>query len=252
MREFLIKFVRPAFIRELDAVLKSQWYSDEKIAAEQNRKFINLINHCRQQVPYYQEHGNLSAIKSIDDIKNLPILNKDLINANKSALLAHNCSPRDRIPFFTTGSTGKQLKGYLDRRNTTNWACNIRGWMWAGYRLGAKRLLFVTIPSNPSLKVKMLSASRDLLLKSSSLFSLDLSDEMLYKYSRTVNSQKPDFIAGYTNSIDVFASFLVRNNIKIHSPKGIVGSSGMMFKHQRERIEKTFTTKVHNCYVSGE
>ncbi len=55
MREFLIKFVRPAFIRDLNAVLKSQWYSAEQIAAEQNRKFINLIDHCRQQVPYYQK-----------------------------------------------------------------------------------------------------------------------------------------------------------------------------------------------------
>ncbi|MFC1550460.1 phenylacetate--CoA ligase family protein [Candidatus Neomarinimicrobiota bacterium] len=252
MREFLIKCIRPAFIRDLDAVLKSQWFSAEQIAAEQNRKFINLIDHCRQQVPYYQEHGNLSAIKSIDDINTLPILTKDLINANNIAFRAKNYSNRDRKQIYTTGSTGKRLNGYLDRRNTMSWACNMRGWMWAGYRLGAKRILIVNVPLNFPLFKSMWGAGRNLLLHSTSLSVRNLSDEMLYRYSHTINNYKPDLIAGYTNALDVFASFLVRNNIKIHSPKGIVGSSEMMFNHQRERIERAFKTKVHNCYVSGE
>ena len=163
MREFLIKSVRPAFIRDLNAVLKSQWYSAEQIATEQNRKFINLIDHCRQQVPYYQERGNLSAIKSINDISALPILTKDLINANKPALLAHNCSPKDRIPFSTSGSTGKRLSGYLDRRNTMSQACRMRGHMWADYRLGEKEITLKRSTSNNSLNVKIRHFIRDLL-----------------------------------------------------------------------------------------
>jgi phenylacetate-CoA ligase len=98
----------------------------------------------------------------------------------------------------------------------------------------------------------MWSAGRDLLFRSTSLSVLDLSDEMLYRYSYTINNFKPDFIAGITNVLDVFASFLVRNNIKIHSPKGIVGSANMMFKHQRERMERIFRTKVYNKYGSAE
>jgi phenylacetate-CoA ligase len=244
---------RPAFIRDLNVALKSQWLTAEQIAAEQNRKFIKLIDHCRQHVPYYQDHGNLSAVKSIDDIKAIPILTKDIVNANNPALLAQNYSPKDRVQISTSGSTGKRLHGYFDQRNSMSWACTIRGDMWAGYRFGEKRVMLWNVPSKIPLRDKIKEAGRDLLFGRSTWLSvLDLSDEKLYKYGQTINLVKPDLIIAYTNALDILATFLERNDIKIHSPKGIVGTSSIMPKHQRERIERVFETKVHNRYGSVE
>jgi phenylacetate-CoA ligase len=253
MRSLLIKSIRPTLIRDLNNVLKSQWFSKEQIKEEQNRKFINLINHCQQNTPYYQKHGNLSTVKSIDDITAIPILTKDIINAKKLMLLAQNYSSKNRYQVTTSGSTGKQFHGYFDRKNKISWVCTIRGQLWAGYRFGAKRIMLWNKPSRIPLKDKIREVGRDILYGRLTWLSvLDLSDEQLYKFSHTINKVKPEFIIAYTNALDVYATFLERNDIKIHSPKAIVGTAMMMFKHQRERIERIFATKIYNSYASVE
>ena len=39
----------------LDFLLKSQWWEKNKLLEYQNERFIKLINHSYQTVPYYNE-----------------------------------------------------------------------------------------------------------------------------------------------------------------------------------------------------
>ena len=79
-----------------------------------------MIIYCANQIPYYQklfsEHGLCpSDITKIEDLKKLPILNKQTISEQ-----GHNFRSKDAIkPFMiqhTSGSTGTPLALQVDER----------------------------------------------------------------------------------------------------------------------------------------
>ena len=78
-------FLGRSVSKHLRFLNRSQWWSSEDIRTFQNTRLRHLIEHAYTNVPYYNEvfkNNNLSPsdIKSVEDLKKLPILTKDILN----------------------------------------------------------------------------------------------------------------------------------------------------------------------------
>ncbi len=249
----LQRLVSPGLSKALDECLISQWLPREKLAELQDRHFQLLLNHCRKNVPYYARQKEFKAVKSLADIQKLPILTIADVRNNREALVANNVSRSQLIPMSTSGTTGKKLEFYSDRKNYLSWACTIRGDMWAGYRPGAKQAFLWGIPEKITFRAKLKRYLKNIVVDHALWFPVkNLTDEQFQKYVLRFNKYKPEFFTAYPNSLTYFAEFIEKNDLKIHSPVGIITGGDMLFEWQRVIIERTFKTKILNRYGSTE
>ena len=119
---------------------KMQFEPVEVINKYRERKFQNLIDHCRKNVPYYRD--KLNDVNSLEDIEKVDFLTKTLITENLDLLKAKNFPKERFVPNSTSGSTGTSFNFYSDKYNTYLQAIAIRGDSWAGIKYGQKVIHF--------------------------------------------------------------------------------------------------------------
>jgi phenylacetate-CoA ligase len=113
-----------AFLRKSVYELETnQWRSNEQQHLLTTHSLANILNHCKQNVAFYKETlQDIDCNKiSLDDFSKLPILTKDQIRENSSALIANHFKQPDgqknMHAFHTSGSTGTPMKVYRGMRN---------------------------------------------------------------------------------------------------------------------------------------
>jgi len=98
---------------------KSQFYSKTELAAYQNSKLKDLINHSYRNVPYYTDLFNKlnidpEDIKTKEDLEKIPYLDKSIVNENFDKLIAKNANKFMCRIATTSGSTGTPAKFLRD------------------------------------------------------------------------------------------------------------------------------------------
>jgi len=112
--------------------------SREQITAIQNEKIVKQVRHVYDKVPYYRDLMDKKGvkpedIKSIEDIKKLPLLSKaDLREAYPYGLLG--CDLKDCVRIqSTSGTTGKRVVAFYTRHDVDLWEeCCARALVAAG------------------------------------------------------------------------------------------------------------------------
>ena len=79
-----------------------------------------------------------------------------------------------------------------------------------------------------------------------------MSQSRLSKLSHDWNKYKPKWVESYVQPMYEFALYIEKNNIRMHSPRGILTSAGTLFPHYRKKIEEVFNCLVFNRYGSRE
>jgi len=97
----------------------TQWYSKEQMIDYQLRKLRSLISHCFVNVPYYtrimNEGGiNPNAVKSLDYLKQFPVLTKELIKKHYVDFIPLN---EQRLRGIRSSQTGGTTGNILNKRN---------------------------------------------------------------------------------------------------------------------------------------
>lgn len=94
-----------------------QYKSKEEIRRIQNFRFVRLLKHAYETVPFYRNKFKragvlINCIKSIDDIKELPIVEKSELIANfpDDVLSTQFRDQRKLYMFVTGGTSGQTLK----------------------------------------------------------------------------------------------------------------------------------------------
>ena len=103
------KIFKPDILKTLDTLHKNQWLPYQTLREQQNDAFVKLIEHCRENVPYYRNLQGIDQVNSLSDIAKLPFLTKSIIKDNFESLKSQNF-PKSRFIHMTTGgSTGESL-----------------------------------------------------------------------------------------------------------------------------------------------
>ena len=79
-----------------------------------------------------------------------------------------------------------------------------------------------------------------------------MTDKVMTEYVEQLNKYEPALIRGYPSSLEIFARFLHKQNLRVHSPKAIHTSSETVSEEQRELIEKSFGAGLFDWYGHGE
>lgn len=236
--------------------------SPEKMKKYQSKMLIKTVKYAYKNVPFYRkkciEHGvKPSDIKSIDDIKKLPIITKDDIRkADPKDIYPQNVKIDKLWCIKTSGSTGEPFYFYKDvyglLRDTIysirQFKINNISWNGKLTNIGSHNS-----PNKYDYALKhVITDNLKIFLKGGGHQNIDYFNKDSKEKIILINRFNPDYIFGYPEDIYALAN-LKKQGLGINiKPKAIITSGGMVDKYMKEYIEKSFDCKLIDVYGSVE
>ncbi len=229
--------------RELD---RTQWLSEDELAALQRRRLAALLKHARERCPFYRDR-----IGSLDDIRQTPILEKSDIQARGPEMVAEGWA--GLIDNQTGGSTGRPLQLKMDReRKCSRSAATWRHNGWAGYRPGDRAAVLWGAPQDrppPTLKSRM----RDWLMREPLWLDTGrITERSLSEFHAALVKQRPRIVLAYARSAVLFARWLERHGLRPPTPEAVITTAEVLEDEGRALIERVFGCRVFNRYGCRE
>jgi len=218
-----------------------------------------LLIHTEKNVPYYSNlfqkyNFTPSSISSIDDISVLPPLKRSHLQNQLKELTSKNISSKKMILNQTGGSTGNPVKLYQDlnyrlRGKAAEMVFNsIAGWF-----IGAKTAILWGSETDLKRTKTIKGKIHEYFTNYQHYNAYYMSDKDMHAYYNDMQKSKPDVLIGYAESLNLFASFLLNNNLSPIFPNtSIISSAGTLFPDMRENIQAAFNVPVFNRYGSRE
>ena len=122
---------------------RMQWRPAEELEALQLGALRRLLKHAHKNVPWYRERMGVrpEEIKDLRDLSRLPILSKLDARQSGARRACRRCRRCRRFKKATSGTMGQPLTfGYEPDSEYWRQATKLRGYGWAGYRIGAASL----------------------------------------------------------------------------------------------------------------
>ncbi|MGD8457108.1 MAG: hypothetical protein PVF83_12045 [Anaerolineales bacterium] len=245
------------FSAQLEELKRNDKLNLEERKTNQLERLKKMLAYAGKSTPYYRElFANIGFdpqnVQSVNDIRHIPVLTKDIIFSRQEELLAESFDG-PTITNHTSGTTGTALKFVLsEEAHQRHYACLWFHYGWAGFQRGDRLATFAGHPvaavegSNPS--YWLLDQNENELMFS----SYHVSPDTISSYVQALRDFKPAIIRGYPNIIYLLAHYLLDNKEIIIYPKGIFTYGETTFDHQREAIEKAFGCPVYSSYGNGE
>lgn len=234
-------------------------WSYEQLSEFRDTKLRQMIKHCYETVPYYRnlfnDGGiNYESIKSIDDLKVLPLLTKQTVNENFKHFISTAIPQKEMVISHTSGTTGSGFKFY-----TTNETLSEQWAVWWRYRrnlgiklgdwcalFGSKLIVPVTQSNPPYWRINKpcnqiyFSAFHE-------------KDDNLYHYFNEIKDHKLNWIHGFPSLITLLASFIVNNNLNLgYKIEFITTGAENLLDYQKNIIEEAFGAKIYQHYGLAE
>lgn len=224
----------------------------------QKKRLYDIVKYCDDNVPYYSKLIKELWIKYSEDnieedIKNFPILTKEILKKE-----FHNLTNKNfKWKFIVNRSwwsswepvTFLQNIEFLDHV----WAMKMlfNKWAWR-----EEWEYMIKLWWSDTDIIKWWQWVRWFLVKNFMNFeilnSFNMNNELMTKYVKYINKNKPKVIEAYTQSIYEFANFIKINKINIYSPKWIITSAWTLYPYMKDLIEEVFNCKVYNRYWTRE
>jgi phenylacetate-CoA ligase len=249
----------PAFRRELNDVLRSQWLGKEETQQLQLARLQRIVQHAAAHVPYYRESFsaagfNPDQLLTLEDVQRIPILTKrDAFDAGEQMLADNISGPR--FSNSTSGTTGMSMKVVRDlhsinRENAFIW----RQGIWAGGKPGDRRVWIrgdQIVPSNVRTPPFWRYSRADKMMMMS---SYHLSEQSAESYVCALEDFDPVFGMAYPSPVLLLARYMVSAGRKYRgkSLRGFVTSSETVTDEHRRLVEEAFGCKIFDQYGSAE
>lgn len=236
-------------IRELNKV---QNLSIGEFKYFQKNKRWNIYNYHCEKNPFYSNFIKNKSIKKWEDI---PILKKRDINIPLSNLISNDYKKRDLRISSTSGSTGVPLIFVKDKfSHAITWALIKNRYSWFNIGLMTNQARFYGIPLDSCGYYK--ERIKDFLMNRYRFVVFDLSDEILKNYLNLFKKRKFEVIYGYTNSMVIFAKYLIKKNVILKhvcsSLRVCIATSEQCEDSDINVLEKGFGIRVIKEYGASE
>ncbi len=234
----------------------STW-SAHQVTEWQNERLQALVKHVYEHTKYYRrifdERGlTPKDIQTIDDLKKLPIINKEIANAHHDEIVPDNLSSFKYRNSRTGGTTGEPMQFFLDE-NTWGYtsAAKLHAWMTTSYQYGDQ---FVAMGSASlfAKKPSLLRRIYDKIRNEYPLNTVNLTDELCVEYIAFIQKNKIRFIYGYAASIYIFTSYVAKHHIDLKQIEAVFTTSENLTDAYRELIERTYDCRVMDCYGAND
>ena len=228
-------------------------WTPEQVVAWQEEKLHAFVEHAYNHTRYYRrvfdELGlKPSDIQTADDLKKLPIINKEIANAHFDEIVPDNLASFKHRDGKTGGTTGEPMYYYCDE-DTWGYvtAAKIYYWSKTSYCYGDT----FTAMGSASLFAKKPSLVRriyDTIRNEVPMNTVNLTDELCEKYIGIIKQKKIRFIYGYAASIYIFTKYVAEHNVNLKQVEAVFTTSEALTDENRALIQKTYDCKVVDCY----
>jgi len=245
------------FTKQLDHLLKSQWWTLDEHINYQNERLQALIKHSYDTVPYYRDvmqmrHLVPDDIKTIADLWKLPVLTRETIKDNQHRLISRSFNRFGLIQGRTSGTTGSPLQFFWDRSTCIiNNAVDWRQKTWAGLRYGDRYAVLLGRTIVPIKQEKPPFWRMNYIHNQLWFSSFHMTEQNLKYYLKKLEEFNPLCLEGYPSTLYILAKYLESQN-KTFPVKSVLTSSETLHSVQKETIEKAFCCRVFDFYGLAE
>tara|TARA_Y200000002_G_scaffold382795_1_gene401355 strand:- start:574 stop:1851 length:1278 start_codon:yes stop_codon:yes gene_type:complete len=234
-------------------IAKIENFTEEEIEKYQVSKIKSLLIKASREISFYKNlfwEINFDPYKfdNLDELKRIPILDKDTIRNNYSALIS-GLRSKNSIQLSTSGTSGERLTVYT---SPSQWmieqAAIWRQWTMAGYRFRDK----MAIIRSYSPKKEEPLYKKDYLRNWLYISPYHLDEANSKVFLNLLKHWKPKFIRGYPSSIFLLSRYAEKFNIRLNSLRAIFTASEKLTKDHRQQIENSFGVKVFDHYGQAE
>jgi phenylacetate-CoA ligase len=244
------KAIGQSISKHLKFLLKSQYWTRDQLDEYQNFRLRLLVHHAYDSVPYYNDlfkKNKLTPndIQSKSDLVKIPILTKSIIKKEGiERFTSKAINNKLIIKQSSSGSTGEPLF-FLSTKDaySINIAAELRGWYWAGYRLGDKYIKLSQNPRNDTIK-----RFQDIITNNRYLSTNPLNNHNFEFILNEINHYKPKVLRCYPDPLVFLAKYDQEKNILTSKLDAIVTTGNTLFPEHRSLIESTFKCKIFDTY----
>ena len=247
----------PKFRRELARSLERERWPSAALQEYQHGQLERLIRHAYDSVPFYRrvfdERGLTPRdIRTVRDLHKLPLLTREDVRENVSALISTRFRPGTLKPGRTSGTTGSPLQFYWDREmsfmnNVVDW----RQKATAGLQYGQPHAVLFGRMIVPVNQRKPPFWRMNYLHNQLWLSTFHISTQNLEFYLRKLRAFRPRALEGYPSTVQMLAQFLDQRGERL--PLGaVLTTSETLRTDQRELIERVFECRVFDFYGLAE
>jgi phenylacetate-CoA ligase len=234
---------------------QTQWLKREDIRRIQTKHAKTMLAHAYNNVKFYHRSFKKagfhpSQFHSLDDMCRVPILRKQDFRMNVQELRASTVPTRAQELLRTSGTTATPVEFYRDKKDVgRGLAAELRGFDWAGYRIGDKMALMWNF-TQKARSAKFRIANR---IRRCKFFNINnISEDSMQDFATLLHRFKPKFIRGHAGALNLFASFLQQNDGFKINPSAVFTACETLLPNYRKNIESTFNCRVYDYYASSE
>ena len=246
------------FLTVSESLKKSEWYNEKKIQKFQLKETKTLLKYCQANVPYYTElfnkiNLNIDSIKSLKDLKKIPILTKELVRENFEKLKNPNFGG-DVLHAHTSGSTGKSLQFNFSKEAIQfRWALWFRHKARFGVNVEDAYATFTGLPAIPLNQNKPPYWRENRAMKQTIFTMHHINVNTVESIVERLNKGGFVYYSGYPSILFSLATLIADMNLKITKyPKVIFTGAEALLDHQRNKISKVFNCLVTDQYGFSE
>ncbi len=233
-------------------LMKNQWKSPEEIKHIQNQKLRNLVKYSYEKVLYYRKlmdskHLKPEDVQTIDDLKKLPIVTKEMIN---------------NLPLEDTIAAGVDVKKCRTAKTSGCTAIPFQVYFnWRDARMIGIELVrnFLSWDVKPWYKIAEFSGSAHLPEKSKAFdrlgiwrcLKLSTWDEPK-SWIKKLQEWKPQVLYGFSATLKLLGKSILEGGIEGINPRIVISTSGILDKSTRTILSTAFQAKVLDYYGSWE
>jgi phenylacetate-CoA ligase len=243
------------YLREFE---RTQYLSPEELRDLQWRRLQVLLEHAYHQCPFYRERFRQAGLtpgclRSLDDLRMLPALEKAEIQEHAAQLVARNWPKTDLIRNQTGGSTGAPVAFFLSKdRHCSRAAATLRHNRWAGWEVGDRAAVIWGAPRDRPPHTWRARLRGALLREPLWLDTANLTEATLTAFHAALAQWQPRIVQAYARSAVLFAQFLQARRLTPYRPHALVTSAEVLEDKERELLEDVFGCPVFNRYGCRE
>lgn len=236
---------------------QTQFRPLEDIEALQLGSLRRLLRHSYDHVPFYRARMDAAGMKpedvrSLSDLRRLPVLDRAEVRASIATRVS-TAPPLPTITKTTSGSSGEPLQISYDR-GSENWrqATKLRGYGWAGHRVGVKTVHYWGLAPLPK-GFKGTKIVADRRLRQERWFDCNVrSERELSALASELERDPPAVLVSFSQAAADLARFVNAKSARRWPDIHVICAAEKLFPHDREEIVKAFGPQVFETYGSRE
>ncbi len=235
---------------------RTQWLALDELRSIQLDGLRKLLAHAGAHVPFYRARLadiRPADVRGLDDLHRIPVLTREQAQEIGAAWRS-TVAPFPAVEKTTSGTGGRPLRfGYDIGSNHWRNAVKLRGYGWAGYRLGDRCLHYWGAPIVAMSRWRRAVIDADRLLKRETYVEgMRRGPEALDAVVAVIRRVRPHAIVAYTQAAVDLARHVNERGLRTWSDLPVLCGAEPLFPGDRAVLAQAFGPGVFETYGSRE